>query len=111
MRSGATPSAGPFFRSELLGEARIRILSCSDGRRLRAGAVANRSRSVIGLSNVFDLEGDLESAWSGAASAARAEWGGMPVVGYAQGESLDAAHRAGFETIGGLAVWVDERLS
>jgi hypothetical protein len=66
---------------------------------------------VIGLTNVFDVERDLESAWRGAANAARAEWGGMPVVGYESGEALDAAHLAGFERVGSLAVWINRRLS
>jgi len=108
---GEPPVPRPFFRGELLGDARIRMLVRSDGGRVRAGAIANRSRSVIGLSNVFDVEGDVESAWSGAADAARAEWGDLPVVGYEAGESLAAAHRAGFETIGILAVWVRRTLA
>ena len=102
---GASPVGGPFFRAQLLGEPGVRILVRSDGQRVLAGAVANRSRGVIGLTNVFDVEGDLEDAWSGAAGAARAIWGALPIVGYDRGRSLDAAHRAGFETIGPLAVW------
>lgn len=105
---GESPVEEPFFRRELLGDPRIKILAWADGIGLRAGAIATRSRRVIGLTNVFDLEGDLESAWSDGASAARAVWGWMPVVGYEAGESLDAAHRAGFETIGSLAVWVNQ---
>ncbi len=108
---GESPVPRPFFRNELLGEARVRILARSEGELLRAGAVANRSRGAIGLTNVFDLERDFEAAWSGAASAAQAVWGGIPVVGYDRGESLDAAHRAGFETIGNLAVWIDGSLA
>jgi hypothetical protein len=73
---GESPIPRPFFRSELLGDAQVRILVCADGRAVRAGAIANRSRGVIGLTNVFDVERDLESAWSGAANAARAQWGG-----------------------------------
>jgi hypothetical protein len=109
-RQGESPVPRPFFRSELLRDARIRFLARSDGGRLRAGAVANRSRNVISLTNVFDGDGDLESAWRNAAAVARAEWGGMLVVGYDKGESLEAAHRAGFETIGHLAVWVNAKL-
>ena len=104
---GESPDPRPFFRRELLTDTRIKILARSDGTRLCSGAVANRSRSVIGLTNVFDVEGDFESAWSGGASAAQAVWGPMPVVAYDEGESLDAAHRAGFETIGSLAVWIN----
>jgi hypothetical protein len=108
---GVSPVPRPFFRSELLGDARVRILARSEGALLRAGAVANRSRGVIGLTNVFDLEGDFEAAWSGAASAAQTVWGRIPVVRYDRGESLEAAHRAGFETTGSLAVWVGGSLA
>lgn len=62
---------------------------------------------VIGLSNVFDVAGDLESAWVAAAAVAAALWGEMPTVGYDSGDSLDAAHRAGFESIGELVVWLN----
>lgn len=102
-----SPQQRPLFRRELLADARITILARSDGRRLRAGAIANRSQSVIGLTNVFDIDGDLESAWRDGASAAQTAWGPMPVVSYDASESLDAAHRAGFETIGNLTVWVN----
>lgn len=104
---GESPKPRPFFRRELLIDTRIKIFARADGARLRAGAIANRSRGVIGLTNVFDLEGDLESAWSEGASAAQAVWGPMPVVGYDEGESLEAAHRAGFKTIGSLAIWIN----
>jgi hypothetical protein len=106
---GESPIPRPFFRAELLTDARIRILAESDGEQVCGGAIANRSGAVIGLSNVFDIEGDLESAWRNAASAAQTVWGRMPVVGYDRGDSLDAAHRAGFETVGHLAVWVNRR--
>ena len=61
---------------------------------------------MIGLSNVFDAGGDLESAWFGGAAAANALWGRMPVVGYDAGAALDAARRAGFDSIGELVVWL-----
>jgi hypothetical protein len=102
---GESPAPRPFFRRELLTDTRIKIFARVDGAQLRAGAIANRGRNIIGLTNVFDAEGDLESAWSESASAAQAIWGPMPIVGYDEGESLEAAHRAGFTTIGSLAIW------
>ena len=95
-----------FFRPALLADDAVAVLARHDGGRIVAGAVANRSATVIGLSNVFDAGGDLESAWLGGAAAANALWGRMPVVGYDAGAALDAARRAGFDSIGELVVWL-----
>ena len=65
--------------------------------------MATRSAGVIGLGNVA---GDLEDAFAGAAAAARAHWGALPVVGYESGAALEAAHEAGFRSIGELTVWI-----
>jgi hypothetical protein len=81
------------------------VLARFEDDRLVAGAVTRRSAAAIGLTNVFDLRGDLESAWRGGAATARARWGPMPVVGYDFGESLAAAHQARFTTAGELLVW------
>jgi hypothetical protein len=67
-----------------------------------AGGVANRSETVVGLSN---MNGDLESAYRGAAGAVQKPWGAMPVVGYDSGAALEAALRFGFAGIAELAVW------
>ena len=101
------PEGPGFFRRALLEDGTIGVLAGYDGDRIVAGAIANRSSTVIGLSNVFDVAGDLESAWVAGAAAAGALWGEMPTVGYDSGESLDAAHTAGFESIGELVVWLN----
>jgi hypothetical protein len=100
-----SPEASVFFRPALLAVETIAVLARYAGGRIVAGAIANRSATVFGLSNVFDTGEDLESAWSGGAAAAEALWGQMPVVGYDSGASLDAARRAGFDSIGELVVW------
>ena len=76
------------------GEPRDRGAGAGDGKKIVAGAVVNRSATVIGVSNVFHTNGDLELVWRSAASAAQARWGPLPVVGYDSGAGLDAAHRA-----------------
>ena len=101
-----SPEASGFFRPALLVDEAIGVLAQYDGGRIVAGAVANRSATVIGLSNVFDTAGDLEAAWLGGAAAAKALWGQIPVVGYDSGASLDAAHQAGFDSVGELVVWL-----
>jgi hypothetical protein len=101
------PEGSDFFRRALLEDETIGVLAGYDVDRIVAGAIVNRSTTVIGLSNVFDAAGDLESAWVAGAAAAAALWGAMPTVGYDSGDSLDAAHRAGFESIGELVVWLN----
>jgi hypothetical protein len=66
-----------------------------------AGAVANRTGSVVGVSNV---SGD--DAWTGLAEAVWREFPGLTLVGYEHGDDLDAALAAGFEEIGPLRIWL-----
>ena len=61
---------------------------------------------MIGLSNVFDGSDDLASAYRGAAGAAQARWGPVPVVGYESGAEREAARQAGFVSVGELTVWI-----
>ena len=35
----------------------------------------------------------------------RSAWGDMSIVSYDLGDSLDAAHGAGFDSVGEIAVW------
>ena len=103
---GDAPHGSGFFSPALLQDESIAVLARYDGDRITAGAVANRSAGVIGLSNVFDATGDLESAWRAGTTAATLLWPSLPVVGYDSGESLEAARRAGFAPVGELVVWV-----
>jgi hypothetical protein len=103
--AGSAEGAG-FFKPSLLEDETIVVLAGYQGDLIVAGAIANRSRTVIGLSNVFDVAGDLESAWVGAAAIAARLWGEMTTVSYDSGDSLDAAHRGGFKSIGELVVWL-----
>ena len=103
---GEVPGGSNFFRPALLEDKRIAVLAGDDGDCIVAGGIANRSTNVIGLSNVFDEAGDLEPAWASAAAAAAALWGDVPIVSYDLGDSLDAAHGAGFDSVGELTVWL-----
>jgi RimJ/RimL family protein N-acetyltransferase len=95
-----------FFPASLLADETVVFLARYEADQLVAGAVANRGATVVGLSNVFEVNGDLESAYRGAAGAVREPWGPISVVGYESGAALEAARRAGFAGIGELAVWV-----
>ncbi|MDP4302494.1 hypothetical protein [Leptothrix discophora] len=73
--------------------------------RIVAGAIANRSPGVVGLSNLFVCSGDPAQAWVELADAAAAAFPGRPLVGYERGEDLHLARAAGFEELAPLRVW------
>lgn len=106
-----SPEGAGFFKPSLLKDETIGVLASYEGDRIVTGAIANRSSTVIGLSNVFDVAGDLESAWVGAAAIAAGLWEEMPTVGYDSGDSLDAALAGGFKSIGELVVWLNAHSS
>jgi hypothetical protein len=61
------------------------ILSGSVDGQLVAGAVANRSESVVGISTVFAVGDDLDGVWAGWLAAVARLYPGVPVVGYEHG--------------------------
>ena len=71
-----------------------------------AGAIVNVTGEVAGLGNLFSRDGDVERAWAAGAAAAREVAGGIPLVGWEAGASVDAAVAAGCERIGPLNVWL-----
>jgi hypothetical protein len=76
------------------------FLAARRGGRIVAGAILNRTGDVVGISNLFG--GD----WAGAVTTASRLYPDLPLVGYAAGDDLAAAHRQGFEVIGPLRVWM-----
>ncbi|WP_030231069.1 hypothetical protein [Streptomyces sp. NRRL S-350] len=94
------------FRPELLDDPATFVLAgrSGDGHVVR-GAVASRSDDVVGISNVFALDAGCDAAWPGVLDAVHRLFPALPVVGYEDGEELDAAVRHGFEPIGPLRVW------
>jgi hypothetical protein len=100
------PGDEPFFPSSLLGEPGVVFLAQYDDDAISAGALANRSGNVVGLSNVFASSLDLAKAYVGASAMVAGIWPGLPIVGYDHGDPLAAARAAGFESIGLLRVWI-----
>ncbi|MFH9367204.1 hypothetical protein ACH4K8_16135 [Streptomyces anulatus] len=98
------------FRPELLDDPATFVLAghSADGR-VVAGAVASRSDRVVGISNVFALDGGPDTAWPVVLDAVNKLFPTLPVVGYEQGEDLAAAIRHGFEPVGPLRVWLHGR--
>jgi hypothetical protein len=71
-----------------------------------AGAIVNRTGPVVGVSNVFTTTITADEAWAGIAPAVAAAFPSLPLVGYEQGDELQAALAAGFTQVGALRVWL-----
>jgi hypothetical protein len=95
------------FRPELLDDPATFVLAGRSGDgRVVAGAVASRSDEVIGISNVFALDGGPDAAWRVVLDAVHSLFPTLPVVGYEHGDALEAAVRHGFEPVGPLRIWL-----
>ncbi|MCX5144936.1 hypothetical protein [Streptomyces sp. NBC_00338] len=95
------------FRPGLLDDPATYVLAgrSADGR-IAAGAVASRSDQVVGISNVFALDGGPDAAWPLVLGAVHELFPTLPTVGYEHGEDMAAAVRHGFEPIGALRIWL-----
>ncbi|WP_225610796.1 hypothetical protein, partial [Streptomyces sp. H28] len=95
------------FHPELLIDPAIIVLAghATDGTVI-AGGVASRSDHVVGISNVFARNDDLDTAWPLVLNAARTLFPTHPLVGYEHTADLEAALHHGFEPIGALRIWL-----
>jgi hypothetical protein len=104
------PDAEAILRPSLLQEPGVAFVAqhASDDPQapVVAGAIVNVTGAVAGLGNVFAADGDVERAWSAAATAAREVVGGLPLVGWEAGASVGAAEATGCERLGPLSVWL-----
>jgi hypothetical protein len=71
-----------------------------------AGAIASRSGSVVGVSNLFAHDDSRPAPWAEIAAVVRTMFPGLAIVGYEHGDRLEAALQAGFDAIGPLRVWL-----
>ncbi|MER7585504.1 hypothetical protein [Kitasatospora sp. NPDC097691] len=96
------------FRPELLDDPATFVIAGRSGDgRVVAGAVASRSDRVVGISNVFALDGGVDAAWPVVLEAVHRLFPVLPLVGYEGDDDLVAAVRHGFEAVGPLRVWTD----
>jgi hypothetical protein len=93
------------FRPGMLNENLIFLAGFADGR-LVAGAIANPTDDVVGISNVFARSAPVSHVWGGCLAAVSGRFPDRAVVGYESGGELGAALRNGFRTVGPLRVWV-----
>ncbi|NEE00140.1 hypothetical protein [Phytoactinopolyspora halotolerans] len=99
---------GDVFIEGMLRAPTVAVVVAYDGEAVAAGAIANRSESVVGISNVFTVTAGIDETWSGAVAAISAVFPGLALVGYEAGTHLEAAYRAGFTSIGPLRIWVKD---
>jgi hypothetical protein len=90
----------------LLRDASVRFVQRICTPEVSAGAVLNRSGSVVGLTNVFSTSVPLDQVWSDAAALCRRHFPSCAIVGYERGPDLDAAISAGFSELAALRVWL-----
>ncbi|MFI0988461.1 hypothetical protein [Streptomyces exfoliatus] len=93
---------------ESLLDAPVMFLGGFSAERLVAGAVANSSGEVVGLSNVFGPAEETSATWAGALSCLVREAPGVDVVGYERGDALAAALEHGCSPLGKLRVWLQK---
>jgi hypothetical protein len=96
------------FTAALLEPLTIAFLAERIGRMIVAGAVLSYGADVVGVSNLFAENDDLDAAWRNATAAAATYFPRTPIVGYESGAALEAAQRSGFETLGPLRVWIND---
>ncbi|GHO69718.1 hypothetical protein KSC_086100 [Ktedonobacter sp. SOSP1-52] len=99
-------SQNQLFLPTLLHDADICFIAAYKAKQIVAGAIANRTTGVVGLSNVFTPEQEPEKYWEGLVSMIATCYPDLPIVGYEQDESLETALRAGFTLLGPLSVWL-----
>jgi hypothetical protein len=96
----AAAGAADTFPPALLDDPAIRFLAVRSAGRTVAGAVANLSGRVVGVSNLFG-----EDPWQELAGAVAACFPQRPLVGYEQAAGLERPLSLGFHPIGRLRVW------
>jgi len=102
------PSAGqpPLFLPALLADPEILFIGAYQDHRLVAGAIANHTDGVVGLSNVFVPAGDPGPFWAGCVAMVHERFPGLPLVGYESRPESAIAQQIGFELLQPLKVWI-----
>jgi hypothetical protein len=100
-----SPQPSRVFLPSLLVDRDVAFLAARQGHQIVAGAIANRSGDVVGVSNVFTPEEDALFYWAGCVAAITDAFPGRPLVGQEWGDELEVALQLGFEALGPLRVW------
>ena len=93
------------FLPALLTDPNVAFIAAYQDSEMIAGAIANRTDTVVGLSNLFAPAADSVSFWAGCVATTQASFPGYPLVGYESGADLARAEAVGFEKLQSLRVW------
>jgi hypothetical protein len=98
------------IRADLLAEPVIRIFAGrhSDRGPIVAGAIANATGRVVGVSNVFSEQADAKAVWRDLQGIVAMGFPGRPIVGYEHGDDLAHAIESGFSPLQPLRIWYRE---
>ena len=98
------------IRAELVGEPTIRIFAGrhSDHGPIVAGAIANETGRVVGVSNVFSGQPDAKAVWRDLPRIAAMAFPRRAIVGYEHGGGLAHAVQNGFSPLQPLRIWYRE---
>ncbi|MFI6096727.1 hypothetical protein ACIA8G_14295 [Lentzea sp. NPDC051213] len=95
------------FRPALLADPSVLVLAVHEGKDLCGGMILNRGAGLVGVSNLFAVDGgDTSAVWTCALTAAADHFPWLPLVGYERGDDLAPALANGFTVLGPLRVWL-----
>jgi hypothetical protein len=91
------------WQPDLLSDPRRAILAWRRKDAVIAGAVVYNAGRAAGISNLFSTGLAPDRLWAGIQPAVAGLRPHLPVVGYEEGASLEAAQQAGFHALGSLS--------
>ncbi|YCI06797.1 hypothetical protein M1D34_27655 (plasmid) [Ensifer sp. D2-11] len=107
-KNGGSPTDVQVFPPELLSDEDVAIFGRRADDGYDAGCIANRSAQVVGISNIFNLEGTAPAIREAVSVTALAFAAKLPLVGYDRGDSLKEMKTLGFNSVGDLRVWLSQ---
>ncbi|HMN28947.1 MAG TPA: hypothetical protein PKE45_12420 [Caldilineaceae bacterium] len=106
--SAEEPAPQRIFLPALLADPAIAFFALYTGEQIVAGAIANLTGEVVGLSNLFIPAGNPAPYWAGCLAAISRLFPQQAIVGYEEGEALLQARHAGFTSLGPLQIWIKQ---
>lgn len=96
------------FRPQLLNDPQVVFVAAYHRGQIVAGAIGNRTKEVVGVSNVFAPSVGSVRYIAGCVRELREAFPGTALAGYERGIDLEAMQELGFQRVGSLRVWVKE---